>query len=272
MKFIALAIGIAVFVLLLVGVAVYAYVTTRSAQRREKERIHREEAARLAREKAAAHRRQKEERARLEERNLTEALGKRGAALLKRAKSSVQQVVSTEAAQLGHLGEVDFAPDVKDIEDSLRKLQALQAKSNELSGLPAPSSHDRDIVAHARSSITRLERRASERVKLLEKCASEAALIDDSLRKERDEKQLAAQREELHGELAALLYVTDTAHAVPVESAADSVIARVQAYQEIRGQIVRARADDMHSESKGESEEPSWIPAPLRDAWKWIAE
>jgi hypothetical protein len=101
------------------------------------------------------------------------------------------------------------------------------------------------------------------------------ACFDESLRRERDEAQLAAKREELHGELAAMLYGIEATGATPAESAADAVMARVQAYRDIKGQIERARDDteaptDTENETGDDSSVP-WIVAP-RQAWKWVVD
>ena len=222
----------------------------------------------------AAARRKLEEQARLEDKQRVEALGKQGAARVKRANSSVQRIVSSEAAREGWLGDVDFTPDIEEIEANLRRARALRRKSDDLSSLPRPNDDDRKIIAEAKTTIAQLERKTKERVELLERCASEAHLIDESLRRERDEVKLAAKREELHGELAAMLYRIEAAGATPAESAADAVMARVQAYRDIKGQIERARDDtkapaDTENETGDDSSVP-WIVAPILQAWKWV--
>ena len=224
----------------------------------------------------AAARRKLEEQARLEDKQRVDTLGKHGAALVKRAKSSVQRIVSSEAARTGWLGEVEFTPDLEDIEANLLKARALRRKSDDLSALPKANDDDRKIIAEAKTTIAHLERRTKERVELLERCASEAHLIDESLRREREEVRLAEKREELHGELAAMLYGVEAAGAVQTESAADAVMARVQAYREIKGQIERARDDteapaDTENETRDDSSVP-WIVAPVLQAWKWIVD
>lgn len=258
-----------------------------------------EERDRLARERAAALKRQDEQKARqkrqqLEERATTlaaakrrleeqaraddkrrvETLGKQGAALVTRAKASVQGIVSSEAAREGWLGDVDFTPDVEEIETNLSRAAALRRKSKELSALAKPNDDDRKIIAEATTETTRLELKTKKRVELLERCASEARLIDESLRTERDEIRLAAKREELHGELAAMLYQIEASGATPGESAAEAVIARVQAYREIKGQIERARGDaeDEPPNDTGEVSSVPWLVAPVREAWKWIVD
>ena len=125
----------------------------------------------------------------------------------------MQLIVSSEAARTGWLGEVEFAPDLEDIEANLLKARALRRKSDDLSALPKANDDDRKIIAEAKTTIAHLERRTKERVELLERCASEAHLIDESLRREREEVRLAEKREELHGELAAMLYGVEAAGA-----------------------------------------------------------
>lgn len=302
-------IGIGVIIAMVVLFAVAAHIASRAAERREEElRLREKEKARVIRERAAAVKRQQEEndrrkkqepeqraaaeaavkrreagakrreeeQDRQQSKRLVEALGKQGVAFMTRARSSVQRIGSTEAARSGWLGDIDFTPDIEEIETNLRQARALRSKSDELSALTKPNEDDRTILAQAKTTTAQLERQINERVKLLEKCASGAVLIDESLRRERDEIQVAAKREELHGELAALLYLSDAPKVTPAESAADGVIARVQAYKDIKGQIERARIDaELPADTKnepGEAPSASWIPTPLRDAWKWVAE
>jgi len=81
-------------------------------------------------------------------------------------------------------------------------------------------------------------------VELIGKCAMEAQRIDKSLRTEREDARLAEQRAELHAKLSAMLYGIEATQDVgPTDSAADAVMARVQAYREIKNQILVARGD-----------------------------
>lgn len=85
---------------------------------------------------------------------------------------------------------------------------------------------------------------AIERVELIAKCAQESQRIDESLRTERRDARVAEQRAELHGELSAMLYgIEATPDAAPPDSAVEAVMARVQAYREIKNQIEQARGD-----------------------------
>jgi hypothetical protein len=281
-------------VIALIVVAVFAAGIAHRRQE-ERDRMARERAAALKRqdeqkarqrkqqleERAAtlaAAKRKLEERARAEDKRRVEALGKQGAALVARAKSSVQRIVSSEAAREDWLGDVDFTPDVEEIGTNLSRARALRRKAEELSALAKPNDDDRKIIVEAKTETTRLELKTKKRVELLERCASEARLIDESLRTERDENQLAAKREELHGELAAMLYQIEATGATRGESAAEAVIARVQAYREIKGQIERARddtEDEPPNDTKNDTGEDSsvpWLVAPVREAWKWIVD
>lgn len=169
-------------------------------------------------------------------------LGTANAALVDSAESSVKQVLASEAARAGWLGDVDFDPDVAMIEDNFQKACALRDVAAKLSTLDKPTADDRTILAEATSTAVGLECAAAERVKLIGKCATEARLIDDSLRQERKDARTAEQRAELHAKLSAMLYgIEATPETAVGDSAADAVMARVQAYREIRSQIQRAR-------------------------------
>ena len=72
--------------------------------------------------------------------------------------------------------------------------------------------------------------------------ALEPGHIDESLHAEREDVLVAEQRAELHAKLSAMLYgIAATPAAVAPDSAVDAVMARVQAYREIKNQIQLAR-------------------------------
>lgn len=190
--------------------------------------------AEAKRQRELATKRKKEQRVAL--------LGTTNAALVDSAESSVKQVLASEAAHAGWLGDVDFDPDVAMIEDNFQKAYALRDVAAKLSTLDKPTADDRTILAEATSTAVGLECAAAERVKLIGKCAAEARLIDDSLRQERRDAQTAEQRAELHAKLSAMLYgIEATPKTAAGDSAVDAVMARVQAYREIKSQIQRAR-------------------------------
>lgn len=172
------------------------------------------------------------------------ALGSKNTALVESARTAVKRVVASEAARAGWLGDVDFTADIEGIVNSFHKAHALRQTADQLAALDNPSADDRKILGEAKTTAAKLERAAVERVKLIEKCAVEAKLIDESLRQERQDARTAQQRAELHAKLSAMLYgIEATPDTTSADSAADAVMARVQAYREIKNQIGRARED-----------------------------
>jgi hypothetical protein len=167
------------------------------------------------------------------------------AAFVQSAQAAVTRVVASEAARAGWLGDVDFTTDIDGITTTFQKVHALRQTADQLAALASPSPDDRKILADAKATADRLERAGVERVKLIEKCATEAKLIDESLRKERQEARTAQQRAELHAKLSAMLYgIEATPDTSQTNSAADAVMARVQAYREIKDQIHQARGSE----------------------------
>ncbi len=191
----------------------------------------------------AAHvQREREERARMEKQRRIDTFGKRNAALVEFALSAVRQVATSEAASAGWLGDVDFSADIEGISDNFEKAHALRNVTSKLSALDKLGADDRKILAEAKTTIASLEGAAIERVELIGKCAKEAQLIDQSLHAERDDARVAERRAELHAKLSAMLYGIEAAPgAAPADSAVDAVMARVQAYREIKNQIQQAR-------------------------------
>ena len=132
------------------------------------------------------------------------------------------------------------------IAENFRKAHALRKVADELSALDNPNADDRRILGEAETTATKLERAGAERVRLIGQCATEAKFIDESLRNERKEARTAEQRAELHSTLSAMLYgIEATPKDTSTDSAADAVIARVQAYREIKNQIQLAREDEV---------------------------
>jgi hypothetical protein len=179
----------------------------------------------------------KEERSKRKQRLVAE-LGSKNAALIESAETAVKRVTDSEAAHAGWLGDVDFTNDIAAITDSFRKSHELSDVANQLSTLDNPSANDRAILADAQRTSADLEAAASSRIKLIQQCAAEAELVDDSLRQEREDAQTAEQRAELHAKLNSMLYGIEATPSMDSGSpAADSVIARVQGYREIKSQI-----------------------------------
>lgn len=192
----------------------------------------------------AAAKQRREEKARKQKRQRIEALGPKNASRVDSAQAAVNKVAASEAARSGWLGDVDFTADVRAITDSFRKARGLRKVADELSALDKPSADDRRILAEAKTTAIKLERTAIERVELIEKCASEARRIDESLRREREDARTAEQRAELHAKLSAMLYGIEAAPPTSsTDSAADAVMARVWAFRDIKNQIQRVSDD-----------------------------
>ena len=221
-----------------VGWIVYAIVQAAEQSRIEAEkRAHEQNVAR-----AAAAKREREELARKEKQRRIATLGEANASLVEESLAAVKQVAASEAARAGWLGDVDFNADIHWITGSFAKVHSLRSVADKLSALSNPSADDRRILAEAKATIAELEDAAKQRVALISRCAVEARHIDASLRAEREDAKVAEQRAELHAKLSAMLYGIEAApQATPTDSAVDAVIARVQAYREIKQQIDTAR-------------------------------
>jgi len=169
----------------------------------------------------------------------TRALGPRYASIVEATRAAVNHdICESEAARAGLLGDIDFNADIRGITDNLLKAHELQKVADTLASLDKPSADDRKILAEAKATVTKLETAALNRVGLIAKCATEAQLVDKSLRDERQDAKTSAQRAELHAKLAAMLYgIEATPDTTPKDSAADGVLVRVRAYRELKNQI-----------------------------------
>jgi hypothetical protein len=232
-----IALGI-ITAVIVVGWGAYKFVVAleqRGYEAQERARV--ERAA-----QAAAAKRQREEQVRTARQRRIDTLGKENAARVESALTAVNQVAGSEAARAGWLGDVDFSADIKGITDNFEKAPALRGVIGKLSALDKPSTDDRKILAEAKTTAAKLELAANDRVELIGKCAKEAQLIDTSLRTEREDATVAEQRAELHAKLSAMLYgIEATPQAMQADSAVDAVMARVQAYREIKNQIQQSR-------------------------------
>lgn len=221
-----ITLGIVVGIAFLVWIGVL--VRKDAAERREARAV---EAARAA-----------QEQARIEKQQQVDRVGRRNAKRLDAAVLSTRQVADSEAASEGWLGDVDFSADLRTITQNFEKATALRLTAADLTALRDPSADDRRILADAQRAADGLEAAANLLVELLGQCAAEAKLVDASLRQEREDAETARQRAELHGELNALLYGIEVAPSDAAdETGADRVLARVQAFREIKTQIDRTR-------------------------------
>ena len=186
----------------------------------------------------AANKKQRENAAHKAKQHLIEAIGEKNALLVASARTAVHKVAASEAAREGWLGDIDFSADINGITENFRKAHALRKVADELSALSKPSADDRKILGEAKATAKSLEQSATDRVKLIGRCATEAKLVDESLQLEREEARTAEQRAELHSQLSAMLYGIEAAPAdSPADSTAAAVMARVHAYREVKNQM-----------------------------------
>ncbi len=192
--------------------------------------------------RVAAERAISEERAQLIKARRRDRLGSENLERLEAAHEAADRVAASEAAAEGWLGEVDFADDLRTIADHFEKSTALRKTATDLTSLADPGPDDRRIVGDARIAAERLEYAANRLADLMIRCADEADLIDDSLRRQRESAENERRRAELHGDLSAMLYGVES---TPAEDAAEydaeRVLARVTAYREIVKEIARVR-------------------------------
>lgn len=181
---------------------------------------------------------EREERIRRERQHRIATLGKDNAALVESALAAIDDLSATEAARTGWLGDIDFSSDISAATAAFEKAYALRRVIGELSALRNPSADDRRILAEAKATAAELEGAALQRLDLIGQCAQEARRIDRSLQDEREEARTAEQRAQLHAKLSAMLYGVEAAPGTTTQSsAADAVMARVQAYRDIKNQI-----------------------------------
>jgi hypothetical protein len=225
----------------------------------------RKEAKLRAAEQAAIKRRRKER---------VNELGRAGVGLIEHAESAITRITLTEAAQTGWLGDLsdlDFSADLATITANVKQAQQLRNLADELKALPSPTAADRAMLDEAKAQTKRLEQRAKERAKLLADCASKAELIDKSLRDEREQARIAERRDDVRSRMSATLHGVDAMPDASQSDATDRVTAFVDAYQEIRAVIERARRAE-----GGEVEDPAartWTEElldPVTQAWKWL--
>ncbi len=157
--------------------------------------------------------------------------------LLQRAEVAAAEIVHTEAARNGWLGEpaaLDFSTDLRTLEESLRAAQELKGLIFELSALPSPSLDEQQLLADVHKRVTSLGEHAEDRVRTIENCAAQAKLIDLSLEEKREGARIAEKRAELSGRMAAAIYGIDSTQIVPTSPAADKIEGLVAAYQDIK--------------------------------------
>ncbi|MBM7368898.1 hypothetical protein [Gordonia hydrophobica] len=170
-----------------------------------------------------------------------ELFGKTNAGLVEVAIAAADRIGESRAAREGWLGDIDFSADIRGIEQTFGRAQELRGVADQLRALPDPAPADRALLDDAVATARALDQTGQGRVELISRCADEAELIDDSLRREDERAQTQTQRDELQRKLNTMLYGVEAASTEPADSAADHVLARVAGYREIKQQIVDGR-------------------------------
>ncbi|MDH3013849.1 hypothetical protein [Gordonia alkanivorans] len=172
--------------------------------------------------------------------------GPEGFALYEEAETWVSTITGTEAARSGWLGDpadLDFHADLEAIADNLRRAHEIRSVTTDASSLKNFSESDKQMLQDAQREVMRLERSVQERVALIGKCAEEAVDIDRALREERENVEMAKQREELRGRLGPMLYGAHKTSSDTPSEAADVVTARATAFHELKALVDRHRIE-----------------------------
>ncbi|MCZ4537942.1 hypothetical protein QBL07_000155 (plasmid) [Gordonia rubripertincta] len=173
--------------------------------------------------------------------------GPRGFALYEEAEASASAIARSEAARAGWLGdpaEFDFHADLDAVADNLRRAHEIRSVATDAASIKNFTDSDKRMLQDAEREVTRLERSVIQRVALIGKCAREANDIDQALREERENVEMAKQREELRGRLGPMLYGAHKTHSETPSEAADVVTARATAFHELKALVDKHRLEE----------------------------
>ncbi len=218
-----------------------ALLGTKSVAIARRDREREEERRQLAeREKRLHERRKRVKQRQRRERERVERLGKDGLKKLVQMKEAVKRIGETEAAREGWLGDtrdVSFGADLQLAEDQLEQIVTLRTKAGKSKRLPHATEADKQMVKEAEAAAKRLETVVRERIRVIEGCARKAEEVDDTLREQRHRADAASQRDELRGQLAAMLAGVELTRGSQPSDSADAVVARVEAFHELKDSI-----------------------------------
>ncbi|VAZ60122.1 hypothetical protein LAUMK22_01928 [Mycobacterium kansasii] len=217
-----------------VGSLVAALLATKSVAvaRRDKE-------LEAERQRLAEHQKRVEQR-KQRERERAEQLGKDGLKTLARMKAAVTRISETEAAREGWLGDADdisFSADLRLTEDQLAQIVTFRARIGQLKRLPHATEADKQMLKDAETAVKKLESAVRERIRVIEGCMHRAEEVDETLRLQQQRAEVAEQRDELRGQLAAMLSGVELTPESPPSESADAVTARVEAFRELKDSI-----------------------------------
>ena len=248
-----------------------ALLGTKSVAIARRDREREEERRQLAeRQKRVDERQERVKQRQRRERQRVERLGKDGLKKLVQMKGAVKRIGETEAAREGWLGDtrdISFSADLRLTEDQLAQIVTLRRKIGKSKQLPHATEADKQMIKEAEAAAKKLEIAVRERIRVIEGCARKAEDVDDTLREQRHRADVASQRDELRGQLAAMLAGVElTSESQPSDSA-DAVMARVAAFHELKDSI-NPGAFPLDGASGESDSGSSWLSGMGR-LWPW---
>lgn len=176
------------------------------------------------------------ERSHQEHRHRVLTLGQRNAESTEFALAAIKRIEQSEAARTGWLGELNFTSDISAIINNFQNAHALKRVADQLAAAEPLSPDECMMLSETRTAIAELERAANHRVQLIARCGQQADILSNALQHERVDTHAANRRAELHAQLSGMLYGIK---AQPIDAtaapAAEALIARVQAFHDIKG-------------------------------------
>lgn len=209
-------------------------------------------------------------RRRVAARARADAFGKDGLGLIDRAKQTVDDVMATEAAQdgwLGQPGDLDFSADVTMIADTLRQARRMEKLVAQSKAIPRPTDDDTRMLRDAERAVKQLRGDVKRRVQTLDDCANQARQVDRFLAEEREQARLAKRRDNARRQLSAELYGVEAAPPARPSDATDAVSAHVAAFRELKGIIDEQRQREIDAAIESADSDP---PAEPENALTWI--
>lgn len=242
-----------------------AFFVTKSAAIARRDREREEERRRVAELQRRVEQRKRRERQRVER------LGTDGLKKLVQAKDAVKRIGATEAAREGWLGDsrdISFSADLRLTEDQLAQIVTLRAKIGKAKRLPYGTDADKQMIKEAEAAAKRLETAVRERIKVIEGCARQAEEVDAILRDQRHRADVASQRDELRAQLAAMLSGVELAAQNQPSDSADAVLARVEAFRELKDSINPGAIPLDEGDSDDAGTDSSWYSG-IGRLWPW---
>jgi hypothetical protein len=169
---------------------------------------------------------------------------------------------------LGEPADLDFRADLAMIAAKLRTATEIRKKVADYSTIQGryrprhrirhwpsdskPSSDDVQLLKEAKQRLKQLESFARHRVELLSECVDNAEQVDQMLRDDREQSRIDLKRDDVRGQLRALLSGAELTSPGAHSDSVDMVISRVEAFREVRGLMRSERSDTRAGETPEE--------------------